>query len=295
MPEPPPAVVDGVAVVVVSHWSGALLADCVARALSAQGVAELVVVDNASGDGSVEELQRRFRGDSRFTLLRNSSNAGFSVACNQGAARTASPWVAFLNPDCLVEAHTFVRLRRVAREHRSAGLIGADVRDDSGMPEPAARRREPTVARAVAHVLGRAGGDSLHLQAPQLRSGVTEVDAISGALMFVPRPAWERVGGFDPRYRLHCEDLDLCRRMREAGFRVLVAEDVSVVHRKGSSSQRRPLFVAFHKHRGMSRYLAKFEGRRAPLRALAARAAVWLRFGAILPLLLARDLRARLR
>jgi GT2 family glycosyltransferase len=105
------------------------------------------------------------------------------------------------------------------------------------------------------------------------------VEAVSGALMLVSRALFEALGGFDTGYRLHAEDLDLCRRAREAGALVAVANDVRVVHIRGVSSRSRPLFVEWHKHRGLWRYFRKFEsGRRGvPVRA-GVFALIWLRF-----------------
>src|SRR5690606_40292775 len=99
------------------------------------------------------------------------------------------------------------------------------------------------------------------------------VDAVSGALMLMPRRLFERIGGFDTGYRLHAEDLDLCRRARESGAVVAVANDVHVTHLRGVSSRSRPLFVEWHKHRGLWRYFRKFE---APRRNLPTRVAVFL-------------------
>jgi GT2 family glycosyltransferase len=97
--------------------------------------------------------------------------------------------------------------------------------------------------------------------------------------MLLPRLLFERVGGFDTGYRLHAEDLDLCRRVRDAGAIVAVANDVRVVHVRGVSSRSRPLFVEWHKHRGLWRWFGKFE---APHHGPAMRAAVfamiWGRF-----------------
>jgi len=115
------------------------------------------------------------------------------------------------------------------------------------------------------------------------------VDAISGALMLVPASVFARVGGFDAGYRLHAEDLDLCHRIREAGFRVAVANDVRVVHLRGVSSRRRPLWVEWQKHRGLWRYFTKFEAARTspPMRALLW-AALWGHMALRLPSLLIR-------
>ena len=105
------------------------------------------------------------------------------------------------------------------------------------------------------------------------------VDAVSGALMLMPRSLFAGIGGFDEGYRLHAEDLDLCRRARQAGARVAVANDVPVLHVRGVSSRSRPLFVEWHKHRGLWRYYRKFDAPRdgAPTRA-AVFAMVWGRF-----------------
>ncbi|MEW6385298.1 MAG: glycosyltransferase, partial [Pseudomonadota bacterium] len=98
------------------------------------------------------------------------------------------------------------------------------------------------------------------------------VPALSGALLMMPRALFDRIGGWDAGYRLHAEDLDLCRRAREAGAVVAIANDLQVTHVRGVSSRSRPFFVEWHKHRGLWRYFQKFEARQ---RSLPVRVAVW--------------------
>lgn len=258
----PPLPQDTFAVVVVAHDSAATLSACIERVLAAEGVAELAIVDNASRDGSVAAVQFRHASDARLRVLRNDANPGFATACNQGAAATSAPWLAFVNPDCFLEPDSLARLRDAVAREAAPGVVGADVVGRDGEREPAARRREPSLARSLRSIAGLER--AIHAAPAPDANGLTEVDAVSGALMLVPRAAFVHLGGFDEGYRLHCEDLDLCRRARDAGLRVLVAEDVRVVHEKGGSSRRRPLFVAWHKHRGMWRYWRKFEGAGAP-------------------------------
>jgi GT2 family glycosyltransferase len=108
---------------------------------------------------------------------------------------------------------------------------------------------------------------------------VVETENVSGALMLVPRAVFERLGGFDEGYFLHCEDLDLCRRARDAGFEVLLAGDVRVLHRKGGSSAHRPVFVSRHKHRGMWRWFVKFDpAARNPLARVIVWCGIWSHF-----------------
>lgn len=282
-----------IAVVVVSHYSAATLGDCVRAALAADDVAEIVVVDNGTADGSMEAFERAHAAEPRVRVLRNAHNPGFASGCNQGAAATRAPWLAFLNPDCIVQRGTLAAMRGVA-EAQGAGLVGADVRDASGEPERAARRVEPTWRRALARVLGDRG--ALTLPRPAGPREWSTVDAPSGALMLLRREVFAHLGGFDDGYRLHCEDLDLARRVRDAGLPVLVAERARATHAQGVSSRRRPLFVAYHKHRGMQRYFRKHERAAlpAPL-ALAIEAGIWARFALLFPWLALRELAARMR
>ena len=122
--EPPRSPEPGTtSVVVVAHDSGALLARCIAAVLAQDVAVEVIVVDNASHDGSIEALG----ADPRLHVLRNPDNPGFGRACNQGAADTRAPWLAFVNPDCLVEADSLARMR--AHAHAAAGFAEAGPRD----------------------------------------------------------------------------------------------------------------------------------------------------------------------
>jgi N-acetylglucosaminyl-diphospho-decaprenol L-rhamnosyltransferase len=271
--------------IVVAHDSGAVLGECVRRLLAASGVREVLVVDNGSSDGAVAVLG----SDARLRVLRNAHNPGFGVACNQGAREARGAVLAFVNPDCFVANDTLARMLAILAATPDIGLLGADVRDAQGQPEAAARRRDPTLMRAFRHALGAA--DALHLPANTAQA-LQEVDATSGALMLLPRAVFMQVGGFDEGYRLHAEDLDLCRRVRGLGLRVAVAEGVAVTHLKGTSSQRRPLFVAFHKHRGLARYWLRWGAGGGAAGTTLAVAAAWLRFAAIAPAALWRQLRA---
>jgi GT2 family glycosyltransferase len=112
--------------------------------------------------------------------------------------------------------------------------------------------------------------------------------------MLLPRQLFERLGGFDEAYFLHCEDLDLCRRVRDAGWRVLLAGDVRVLHGKGGSSRHRPVFVSRHKHRGMWRWFRKFDpAARRPLVAATVWLGIWTHFLAQIPGQLARKARRK--
>lgn len=272
----------GIGVVVVTHRSLETIEDCLSRLLGADGVEAVSVVDNASTDGTMTVVQRLALADPRLRFVANPDNPGFAVACNQGAAELrergfAGGWLAFVNPDCLVDHDSLVRLQRHAGAAGGARLVGADLVDESGRRDGAARRRDPDFGRMLGTAWrGRAAG---RLDVPVAGDVLQPVDAVSGALMLMPHALFDRVDGFDTAYRLHAEDLDLCRRVREAGARVAVANDVRVVHVRGVSSRARPVFVEWHKHHGLWRYFRKFESpRRSAFTRAAVFVAIWLRF-----------------
>lgn len=273
-----------IAAIVVSYQSAETIDDCLLRLREAEGVGEIRVVDNGSNDGTMEIVQRHATRDPRVRFIANPDNPGFATACNQGAAdlprEDGIRWLAFVNPDCLVEADTLARLRGHAMRCGRDVLLGADLVDEMNVRDAAARRRDPDFASMLASI-GRpaaASGAQLGVAVDDTQA-VQAVEAISGALMLASRDLFERLRGFDTGYRLHAEDLDLCRRAREAGAVVAVANDARVVHIRGVSSRSRPVFVEWHKHRGLWRYFSKFEApRRSTLLRVAVFVAIWLRF-----------------
>ncbi len=259
------AMVDEVSVIIVNYNAGATLSRCVSALLDAGRIAELIIVDNASSDDSLELLrdhrQIAAANGVTMTVLPMATNLGFATACNRGAEQAGRPWLLFLNPDCFVQPDTAERLMGVLVDHPTTGLLGAMMCDADGKPQRANRRREPSPWRSLMTLTGLARWE----QRWRVLQGVEHppsdvftdwqpVDAVSGALMLMPASLFSELGGFDEGYFLHCEDLDLCRRIREAGYTVAVAGKIDVVHLQGVSSRRTPVRVHWFKHRGMLRY-----------------------------------------
>ncbi len=256
-----------IAVVIVSYQSASTLDACLVRLRAAEDVAEIRVVDNGSDDGTLEIVQRHASADPRLRFIANPDNPGFAAANNQGVADSQAPWLAFINPDLLVAPDTLslLRARGVAL---GDCVLGVEQVDEQGQPDAAVRRRDPDFGAMLRHP-----GQGARLAIPADPSQpLQQVPALSGALLLMPRALFERIGGWDAGYRLHAEDLDLCRRAREAGAVVAIANDLQVVHVRGVSSRSRPFFVEWHKHRGLWRYFRRFE---APRRNLLVQAAVW--------------------
>jgi N-acetylglucosaminyl-diphospho-decaprenol L-rhamnosyltransferase len=271
-----------VAAVVVNYYTGPLLGDCLRRALSCPELAELVLVDNGSVPGEIDALLAAI-DDRRVLRLDLPANPGFAVACNRGARASQSPWLLFLNPDCLIEPDTLQRLGASAQSREQLAVLGALLVDTQGRPETASLRRDPLPGRAIASALGLdrfAAFEGVCIPIPPDSQELLSGDAISGALMLVRRDAFVAARGFDEGYFMHAEDLDLCRRIRELGFEVCCDPRVRVVHVKGVSTRRRPFRVALAKHRGLLRYYDKFDapGKSWPLHLLI-RVGAWARLG----------------
>ncbi|WP_454257071.1 glycosyltransferase family 2 protein [Pseudoxanthomonas mexicana] len=270
---------DAIAVVVVTHESADTIDDCLMRLRLAHGVEQIRVVDNASTDATLAIVQRHALHDGRVRFIANPDNPGFAVGCNQGARDSHAPWLAFVNPDLMVEADTLSRLRAHATGSAGEVLLGVDLVDEAGVRDTAARRRDPVFAQML-----RAPGRASKLGVPPDDAQVLQpVDAVSGALMLLSRPLFDRLDGLDEGYRLHAEDMDLCRRARQTGAVVAVANDIRVLHIRGVSSRARPVFVEWHKHRGLWRYFRKFEAAQCGfVTRLGVFGAIWLHFGAVL-------------
>ncbi len=249
-----------VGVVVVSYASARTIRHCLELLLSAHSVVRILVVDNASADGTADLVADMAGQHDRITLVRNAENRGFSAACNQGASALATPWVCFVNPDCYVPGAAMDGLVEHGIHAAGAGLIGVDIVDEQGVLELSARRRDPSLRELIRKHGNR---EDLYLGRDP-NQDLQQVEAVSGALMMMPLGLFLQLGGFDEGFRLHVEDLDLCRRTREAGYEVLVANDITVVHVGGVSSRARPVWVEWQKHASLWRYFRKFEAADTP-------------------------------
>jgi GT2 family glycosyltransferase len=280
-------------IIIVAADSGVTLRECMARALASGVPVELILVDNGSRDGVPQALARAYERDERVRVVYNHANLGFGPAVNVGARQAGGEALLVLNPDCMLEPETLSCMLDVQRVHPDAGVIGAVVCDADGTPDPASRRRDPLLQRSLNEMTGRVKRDASRYEGVDISGpmpeAVIETENVSGALMLLPRAAFERLGGFDEGYFLHCEDLDLCRRARDAGYKVLLAGNVRVRHAKGGSSAHRPVFVSYHKHRGMWRWFRKFDpAARKPLTRVLVACGIAAHFLATAPLLALR-------
>jgi N-acetylglucosaminyl-diphospho-decaprenol L-rhamnosyltransferase len=258
-----------VGVVIVTYRGGESVAvglDAIRRAsdrLDEDAQLSVVVVDNASRDGTVERIRQNVPWVSLIELPRN---VGFAAACNVGIARSqGADLLVLLNPD--VEVRDDFLSRLVALEWRSdVAAVGPAVLDGRGQVEQSARGfpRAGTALLGRTSLLARVWPTSPLLRR-DLRAtpdeGARAVDWVSGACMVVPRERFQSVGPLDGGYFMYWEDADWCRRACDAGYSVIYDPTLVVTHRQGASSRYRSAATIISFHRSALRYWRKHVAR----------------------------------
>lgn len=202
---------------------------------------EVIVIDNASDDGSVEILREKFPW---VKLIANKKNLGFGRANNLGLEISQGKYILLINPDTIVQEDTFQKLIAFFERTPDAGLLGCKVLNSDGTLQLACRRGFPGPWTSFTKVTG------LSRLFPKSRlfarynltyldeNETYEVDAISGAFMMMKREVYETIGGFDSQFFMYGEDLDLCYRVQKAGYKVYYVHETQIIHYKGESTKR---------------------------------------------------------
>ncbi|WP_448592045.1 glycosyltransferase family 2 protein [Thermoflexus hugenholtzii] len=252
-----------VSVIVVSWNVWSWLAPCLRSIRQALGrlEGEIIVVDNASTDGTPERVREAFP---EVRLLINPANRGFPAANNQGMAVARGRYFFLLNPDTVVLDQAIEDLVTFADAHPDVGVVGPQLLNPDGSVQ-SSRRRFPTFWTALfestwwqpwaprfilAHyyVLDRPDHE------------IQEVDWVTGAAMLVRREVVERVGPMDEGFFMYAEELDWCRRIRQAGWRVFYYPPAKVIHYGGRSSDQVPALQHLAFQRSKIRYFRKHHG-----------------------------------
>jgi len=295
-----PTVTPQISAIVVNYNAGVMLRLCIDSLSNCPLNVEVIVIDNASKDGSLNAVQNM----PDVQVISNVQNRGFAAACNQGVAVAKADNLLFLNPDCTFVPGTLSELLLHLRADPKAGMAGGLLVNPDGTEQGGGRRAVPTPWRSFVRAFGLARFSNrwpklffdFHLHKQPLPDGPIEVEAISGACMLVKREILAQVGLWDEAYFLHCEDLDWCMRVRQGGWKVLFVPSAKITHAAGACSTSRPFFVEWHKHKGMLRFYYKFFRHQYPgvLMWLVV-IGVWLRFGMVMCCQVAKRLLARVR
>lgn len=231
---------DAIDVVVVAYNSRERLRACVAPYCGEDGI-HPIVVDNASLDDSTAAI-----ADLPVTIVRERENRGFGAGCNAGWRAGDAPWVLFLNPDARLSPADLRSLAAAADADPRIGAVGPRIVTEYGQLDYSIRRfprLRSTYAQAafVHRFVPRSPWADEVVRDVGRYEHAGPADWLSGACLLVRRVVLERIGGFDERFFMYCEDADLCRRVWDAGYRVHHVPTATAVHAGGHSAPRASL------------------------------------------------------
>jgi O-antigen biosynthesis protein len=221
---------------------------------------EIIIVDNASTDGSVEFLCEKFPD---VTLIANKENLGFSKANNMGLKLAKGKYLLLLNPDTLVQENTFSEMIRFFETAPEAGLAGCKILNPDGTLQLACRRSFPGPWTSFCKVTGLSTlfpGSRIFARYNLTyldENDTYEVDAVSGSFMMMKREVFEKVGGLDEQFFMYGEDLDWCYRVQNAGHKVFYVHTTQIIHYKGESTRRSGLDETKHFYNAMHLFVKK--------------------------------------
>lgn len=243
---------------------------------------EVIVVDSASQDGTADMIRARYPW---VHLLAERENIGFTRGNNLGLARAQGRHLMLLNPDTVVHGDALNRLIDALDARPEIGIVGPRVLNTDGTTQ-STRRRFPTLATAFFEstwLQGYAPRDLIerYTVADMPDDGTYEVDWVQGCALVARRAVYEQIGGLDPGYIMFSEELDWCRRARDAGWRVLYLGEATITHHGGKSTEQVETSKHIYFQESKIRYFRKFHGRPA---AWALRLFLLLSYGAQLVL-----------
>ena len=249
-------------IIIVSWNVRALLRRCLQSIPSDSPAVQVIVVDNASGDGSAEMVRAEFP---HVHLIANEENRGFTAANNQGLALSHGRHLLLLNPDTEIVGNALATMVSYIDHNAAVGVVGPQILYPDGSLQPS-RRRFPTLATALVEstVVQEWWDDNQILRryymADTPDDAIQAVDWVVGACMLVRRQAYEQVGGLDEGFFMYSEELDWCRRIKEAGWEVVYLPTATIIHHEAKSSDQvvaaRHIYFQsskvryFHKHHG---------------------------------------------
>jgi GT2 family glycosyltransferase len=243
------------------------LADCLKSIVEQRESVDLevFVVDNASSDGSAEMVTSEF-GDG-VKLIANSENRGFGAAHNQAIKQCSGQYVLVLNPDCrILQPDLLRKMVDYMDAHSDIGMMGPRIVNPDGSLQFSARRFPPMFAGLFRHtVLGKLFPNNRfvkgYLMTDVDHSQIMDVDWLSGSALMVRQETFEEIGLFDERFFMYCEDVDWCKRAKDAGWRVVYYPEVELSHRIGAASDKNPIAMIKQHHRSMFLYFVKHNSR----------------------------------
>lgn len=253
-----------IAAIVVSFHTGEVLFDSLAALETDEDISEIVLVNNGNPPAVIAQLEERASRSEKLKIVGEDVNRGFAAGVNLGVLASSADRFLIINPDAILQSGSVVALESAITNAAEPAIVGGRIFGEDGREQRGARRRRLTMRSAAATFLGAGwlravnpGFVGLNRHDEPAPAGPVPMDAVSGALIYMTRQGFERLGGFDEGYFLHVEDLDICRRAEADGGSVMYTPFASALHH-GATSDVTSLFVEKHKAAGFNRYFRKF-------------------------------------
>lgn len=220
-------------IVIVNYNGGELILDCLKSLEDAKDEVNITtwVVDNASGDFSIEQIKKQYP---EIKLILSETNLGFAKANNLALKETKSENILILNPDVKILPGTLKFMLGYMEKHQEVGAASCKVELFNGGIDWSSHRGFPTPWASFLYFVFK--DDHLYHLTNHDMNKPHEVDGITGAFFLTRKSIFGKVGLFDEDYFMYAEDLDLCYRIKKAGFKVMYVPEVSIIHYKGASS-----------------------------------------------------------
>lgn len=249
-------------IIIVSYNTRELLKQTIESIIATVGTLayEIIVVDNASRDGSAEMIRMEYPG---VRLLMNDRNVGFSKANNLGIRQSSGSYVLLLNSDTVVKNNCLSECIRHMGEHPEIGALGPRILLTDGTLDRACKRGFPTPEASLYYFLKL---DKKHPMSPKYgKYNMTylselernEVDSLVGAFMMVRRSVIDEVGMLDEDFFMYGEDIDWCYRIKAAGYQNIYFPKAEIIHYKGASSRKKRIKTLYEFHRAMLLFYKK--------------------------------------
>ena len=240
----------------VSYMTGPALHEAIRSVIRDNDIFELILVDNGNTVAARQAVAKMVAKDERIRILQGHGNIGFGKACNYGAKLARGEYFLFLNPDAIISKGAARKLANCGKTLNQPWVTGGLLKDVNGKEQRGGRRGRLTPLSAIVsfsplHKLPFM--KSIHRETDPLPNQPHHYATVSGACLMMDRHSFEALGGFDEKYFLHVEDIDLCKRSREAGGDVCFVPSATVMH-YGSTSMVSRQKVEWEKLKGFTRY-----------------------------------------
>jgi GT2 family glycosyltransferase len=228
--------VPDVSVIIVNYKGWSRLGQCLNSLMvipETQLTFEVIIVDNASNDGALEEFQTKY---SHFRFFSNTGNNGFANGCNLGAKYAKGDYLLFLNPDTVIGEQAILGMLAKIRGSKPNSIVSCrQIREDGSKEKPYGEFLSPLTLtgwlRAITRIFAGRGERALGDEA------LISLDWVSGSVVMISKVSYLNIKGWDEDFWMYFEDVDLCKRARDAGGEVILLKDVTVEHNHGGSSR----------------------------------------------------------